>query len=182
MTVVRLVTATFVAASVLFSTAAVLARDPVAPPAVIASGKAKLWADGDKRASKGQKRITEAADDTRKAEARKRKGEDRIAEGNAKVTTAQEAYKRYLAGLTAAADPKSAFAQADGLRDTAKRWEDALNQVRDGEKDIRKATDDLASAVRSKAEGEAMLAEGNALKAQAGGVPLLPVSVVQPKI
>jgi hypothetical protein len=162
-------------AALLVLPVAAVAKGPAAPAAVIASGKEKIWADGAKRADKGQKRITEAADDTRKAEAKKRKGQDRVSEGNAKITTAQESYKRYLAGLTAASDPKGAFAQADGLHDAAKRWEDAVNQVHDGEKDIRKADDDIAGAARKKAEGEAMLAEGKSLKAQAGDV-LVPVT------
>jgi hypothetical protein len=160
----------------------VTAREARAPAAVIASGKAKLWSDGEKRASKGQKRITQASDDTRKAESRKRKGEDQVAEGTAKVTTAQQAYQRFMSGLTLAADAKSAVAQSDGLRDVALRWSEALNQVRDGEKEVRKATDDIASAARNKADAEAMLAEGNALKSQAGDVPLLPISMGQPKI
>jgi hypothetical protein len=174
-----------VVAALALPSAAVLAKDPKAPSAVVASGKEKLWNDGSKREAKGREKVDDAAKDTRKAETKKRKGEDKIAEGKAKIATAEESYKRYLTQLTPASDPKGAKAQAEGLKDSANRWQDALDQVRDGEKDMREADDSMAKAARAKAEGEAMIAEGRSIKSQAGDtlVPsILPGAITPPSL
>lgn len=109
-----------------------------------------------------------------KAEEKKRKADDKIAEGKAKASSAEESYKRCLSQLTPATDPQGAFAQSDGLKDAAKRWQKAIEQIRNGEKDVRNAQEDMAKASRGKAEGEALMAEGRAMKAQAGDIPLVP--------
>jgi hypothetical protein len=176
----KLFFASAAAAALLVVPVTAVAKDPKAPPAVVASGKSKLWVDGAKREAKGQAKIDEAASDTRKAEEKKRKGEEKVSSGKAKAATAEESYKRYLSQLTPATDPKGAKAQADGLRDAAKRWEEAVDLTRDGEKDMREADSSMAKASRNKAEGEAMVAEGRSIKAQAGDVMVPGTGIITP--
>jgi hypothetical protein len=148
-----------------------IAKDAKAPASVT---NEKLWSDGAKRVSKGEDMIKDADKDTRKAEGKKRKGEDKIASGKARTQAAQDAYKSTLTGLTPPSDPKAAFGQADALHGAAKRWEKALDEIKDGEKDVREAADATVKASRQKTDGAAMISEGKALKSQAGDTSFLP--------
>lgn len=155
------------------------AKDKIAPPAsVVASGKAKSWTEGHKMAAKGASMVADGDKDLAKAAEQRAKNEARITDGKARTAAAEDAYRKYLAALTPAEDPKAAKAQVKSLDDLVGRWSKAAEQVREGEKGVREAENRKADGERKKTTGARMIAEGNALKSAAEG--LVPAAAAVP--
>jgi hypothetical protein len=148
---------------------------PKPPASVVTAGTQKSWSDGQKRSEKGADRIARGEEDIRDADKLKREGEANQSDGNARAQTAREAHARYLTTLSPAQDPAGVRAQAEALNDQAKRWQNALDLVKDGEKKLKKAEELRVAGEKHKVDGAALAAEGERIKATAEGRILLPV-------
>lgn len=151
---------TFLLASTMFFTGcastgpsdAALSGDPVA-----------MWEDGQKEVTRGEKLVKSG--DTRLAEGRKqvREGEALIDSGNAGTLRARQDYQD-LALLTGKANsPDEVAKETKRLKAIGKRWEEAIDDIKDGNKLVSKGNKSIDRGQAEIREGRMLMDAGSTM-------------------
>tara|TARA_R110002073_G_scaffold270138_1_gene433442 strand:- start:310 stop:846 length:537 start_codon:yes stop_codon:yes gene_type:complete len=113
---------------------------------------------------KGEKLLRGAQDDLEDAHDRIRKGESLIAKGNETVRDSRNQYRALANDTGRATDPDEVADEAKQFDKLADRWEDALDDIDDGEKLIKKGNKAANKAESRINEGRSLVASGKKLR------------------
>jgi|GEM_PF-3420611 len=132
--------------------------------------KAALSGDPVAMAAEGARLNSEGAELVRKSEAKSvdgrkliRDGEAMVQDGSTRVTNARFEYKDIANASGKATDPKTVAKEAKKLKAAGKRWEDAIDIIRDGNKLIDKGNKTVDEAQGDVRKGRQMMERGSVL-------------------
>ncbi len=131
---------------------AAVSGDPVAMAkegAELNSRGAKMVKDGEALLIKGRKRV--------------RDGEAMVSNGSTLVTNARFGYRDLARTMGDATNPKTVSSEAKKLKNAGKRWEDAIDTIKDGNKLIDKGNDDISDAQKAIRKGRQLMERGSVM-------------------
>lgn len=113
---------------------------------------------------KGEKLIRGAEEDLEDAHDKISKGESLVAKGKETARDSRNQYRVLANDAGQARNPDEVFAEAKKFDKLADRWEDALDDVEDGEKLIKKGNKESQKAESRINEGRSLVASGKKLR------------------
>ena len=122
-----------------------------------------MWVEGQERSKKGERLLKKGEQRMADARAQVRKGEAKIREGNEGVLKSRREYEiaaRKTGGATA---PNVVEDEAKRLKVIGKRWEDALDTIKAGNKLVEKGNKNIETAHAEIREGRVLIETGSVL-------------------
>lgn len=102
-----------------------------------------MWVDGQKMAKQGEELTAEGEDQLSEGRGQLRDGEKLIREGNIGVSKARVDYQNVARATGEAATPAIVHEEAKQLKIVGKRWQDAIDKIRDGSKLVKKGNKNI---------------------------------------
>lgn len=121
----------------------------------------RMWEEGKKLSEKGEKLLTKGEKDLEKARAMLREGEGLIQSGTEKIISSKQAYQLAVLQLGASTSPKEIAFEATTLSSIGERWEDAIDDVKNGDSLIEKSKDRQKDALERIKEGQRLIEQGS---------------------
>ena len=122
-----------------------------------------MWAEGQERSRKGEKLLKKGEKRMAEARAQVRKGEAMIREGNEGVLKSRRDYEAAARKTGAATAPNVVSDEAKRLKAIGKRWEDALETIKDGTKLVEKGNKNIGIAHGEIRDGRVLIESGSVL-------------------
>ncbi len=143
-----------------------------------------MWADGQKAIAKGESLVKNGESRLREGRAQVREGEDLVHRGGKAVMQSRQDYQTAALAAGSASNPDGVKREAKRLKTIGSRWEDAIEQIKDGNKLIAKGSKNIRRGQTEIRKGRALLESGSTLMRNAErirlGEQLLPVAPHQP--
>ncbi len=147
--------------------------------AALAGNPSAMWEDGQKSADTGEALVSKG--EQRLATGRRQvlEGQEKIAAANLRVAQAREDYQSAVAATGGSSAPTDLQAEAKRLKAIGKRWEEAIDAVREGNNLVEKGNKNLDKGQSEIREGRSLMESGSTLMRNAQrtrmGDDLLPV-------
>ncbi|MEL7187126.1 MAG: hypothetical protein AAFN50_11940 [Pseudomonadota bacterium] len=131
--------------------------------AAISGNPDAMWEEGQRAVMTGESLVDKG--EKRLADGRKqvRDGEAKIATGNKRVLQAKEDYIAATIAAGAATTPKQVEEESKRLRAIGKRWEVAIDEIRDGNRLVERGNKSIDQAHSEIREGRGLMAQGSTL-------------------
>ena len=122
-----------------------------------------MWAEGQERSRKGERLLKKGEERMADARAQVRKGEAKIREGSEGVLKSRREYEIASRKSGGATTPKVVADEAKQLKVIGKRWEDALDTIKAGNKLVEKGNKNIGTAHAEIREGRVLIESGSVL-------------------
>ena len=122
-----------------------------------------LWAEGQEQSKKGERLLKKGEERMADARAQVRKGEAKIREGSEGVLKSRREYEIASRKTGGATTPKVVADEAKQLKVIGKRWEDALDTIKAGNKLVEKGNKNIETAHSEIREGRILIESGSVL-------------------
>ena len=145
--------------------------------AALAGNTEAMWKDGEQAVTRGEALIGKGEKRLAQGQKKIRDGEAMISQGNSKVAQSRQDYQAAAVTSGASSNPKEIEFEAKRLRAIGDRWQDAINEIKDGNQLVSKGTTEISTAQSEIREGRALLESGstlmrNAQRSRLGDKPL----------
>ena len=122
-----------------------------------------MWAEGQERSKKGERLLKKGEERMADARAQVRKGEAKIREGGEGVLKSRREYEIASRKTGGATTPNIVADEAKRLKVIGKRWEDALDTIKAGNKLVEKGNKNINTAHSEIREGRVLIESGSVL-------------------
>ena len=130
---------------------------------VLSGNPDTMWAEGQERSKKGERLLKKGEERMADARAQVRKGDAKIREGSEGVLKSRREYEIASRKTGGAASPKAVADEAKRLKVIGKRWEDALDTIKAGNKLVEKGNKNIGTAHSEIREGRVLIESGSVL-------------------
>ena len=147
--------------------------------AALAGNTEAMWKDGQQAVARGEALIGKGEKRLAQGQKKIRDGEALISQGNNKVAQSRQDYQAAAVTSGASSNPKEIEFEAKRLRAIGDRWQDAIDEIKDGNQLVSKGTNEISTAQSDIREGRALVESGstlmrNAQRSRMGDKPLPP--------
>ena len=142
--------------------AADLGRSGISNAALVGDTEA-MWKDGQQAVERGEALIAKGEKRLARGQKKIRDGEALISQGNSKVAQSRQDYQAAAAISGASSNPKEIEFEAKRLRAIGDRWQDAIDEIKEGNQLISKGTSEISAAQSEIREGRALVESGSTL-------------------
>ncbi|NND67954.1 MAG: hypothetical protein HKN19_10230 [Halioglobus sp.] len=156
----RLVVSGFVLAVLLLSGGC---ASPGLSDAALSGDPQAMWDEGKKMAAKGEKLIADAESELAEGRDLVRQGEARIDQGTLDTLQARQDYQAAARAAGDAKSPGEVDKEIKRFKKIGDKWEDAIDEVRDGNNLVKKGNKRLAAAREDIRKGRALIEAGSTL-------------------
>ncbi len=137
-----------------------------------------MWVEGQKTVASGEALVNKGEAQLAEGRQQVREGEAAIRAGNQRVLQARRDYQAAVAAAGGSATPADVAAEAMQLKNIGKRWEDAIDDIKDGNKLVDKGNKNIDSGQSEVRAGRRLMESGSTLMRNSQrtrmGEPLLP--------
>lgn len=137
-----------------------------------------MWAEGQKAVASGEALVKKGEAQLTEGRKQVREGEAAIRAGNQAVLRARRDYQAAVAAAGSSSTPDEVAAEAKRLKNIGKRWEDAIDDIKDGNKLVEKGNKNIDEGQSEVRGGRRLMESGSNLMRNSQrtrmGEPLLP--------
>lgn len=149
--------------------------------AALSGDPSAMWEDGKKIAKQGEELTGKGEKQVNKGRAQVRKGEERIQKANGDLTKIRIEYQTAANQTGRATSPKGVNDEAKALKKIGSRWDDAIDDIRSGNKMIDAGNEAVDKGQTTIRKGRTLVDEGSTLMRNSKrlelGTELLPVTI-----
>lgn len=131
--------------------------------AAIAGDPSAMWEDGQQSVQTGEALISKGEKLLQEGRNQIRDGEAQIDAGNQRVRQARQDYQDAVLSAGGSTAPKADRAEAQRLRVIGKRWEDAIEEIKEGNRLVDLGNKNIDKGQKEIREGRQLLEEGSIL-------------------
>lgn len=149
------------AVAVILATTACASTD--ASDAALAGDPQAMWAEGQKTVVKGEQMVAKGDKQLTEGRNKVREGENLIDAGNERMLQARQDYQSAASAVGASTTPDQVASEGKKLKDIGSRWEDAIDDVKTGNKMVTKGNKMISDGQLAVAEGRRMIESGSTM-------------------
>lgn len=138
-------------------------KGPSVSDAALSGDPASMERDGAKLNTRGAELVKDAEERLIKGRKQLRDGEAMVQSGSTRVTNSRFEYKDLANASGGASTPSAVADEAKKLKAIGKRWEEAIESIRDGNKLVDKGNKTIAEAQEDIRKGRQMMEQGSTL-------------------
>lgn len=131
-----------------------------------------MWADGLKAIEKGEPLVKDGESRLQEGRKQVREGEDMVRRGGTAVMQSRQDYQTAALAAGSASNPDGVKKEAKRLKAIGARWEDAIEQIKDGNKLVAKGNKNISRGQSEIRKGRALLESGSTLMRNAERIRL----------
>lgn len=131
--------------------------------AALSGNPSAMWEEGQRAVTTGEGLVTKGENRLEDGRRQVRDGETKIATGNQQVLQAKEDYIAAATTSGGATTPRQVEDESKRLRAIGKRWEDAIDEIRDGNRLVDRGNKNIDQAQGEIREGRTLMEQGSTL-------------------
>ncbi len=147
--------------AIILATTACAATD--ASDAALSGDPQAMWAEGQKTVVKGEQMVTKGDKQLAEGRNKVREGENMIDSGNERMLQARQDYQSAARAVGASTTPGQVSTEAKKLKEIGSRWEDAIDNVKTGNKLVTKGNKMINDGQAQISEGRRMIEYGSTM-------------------